>query len=112
METGAISAHGYDPYALELIASCRDGLVLDELGSQKPSMFVQDILYYLINSRYNAQRTTIFTTNYRDAPPKNEMTLTGRIGDRVRSRLYEMCQVVPIEGKDFRREIRKADFRY
>src|SRR5207253_6352596 len=30
-----------------------DLLVLDELGSQKPSLFVQDILYYVINTRYN-----------------------------------------------------------
>ncbi|HKB80780.1 MAG TPA: ATP-binding protein, partial [Thermoanaerobaculia bacterium] len=59
-----------------------DLLVLDELGSQKPSMFVQDTLYYIINSRYNGQRTTIFTTNYAD-------DLGERIGERLRSRLYE-----------------------
>src|SRR5438270_6415730 len=35
-ETGAISAHGYDPYALELIASCRDGLVLDCGAGKRP----------------------------------------------------------------------------
>src|SRR5213075_1564207 len=46
-----------------------DLLVLDELGSQKPPLFVHDILYYVINSRYNDQRTTIFTTNYSDDPP-------------------------------------------
>jgi len=75
-----------------------DLLVLDELGSQKPSMFVQDILYYVINSRYNAQRTTIFTTNYVD-------DLGDRIGERLRSRLYEMAEEVRLAGvPDYRRE--------
>lgn len=75
-----------------------DLLVLDELGSQKPSMFVQDILYYVINSRYNAQRTTIFTTNYID-------DLADRISERLRSRLYEMAEEIRLSGvPDYRRE--------
>jgi DNA replication protein DnaC len=74
-----------------------DLLVLDELGSQKPSLFVQDILYYVINSRYNTQRTTIFTTNYQDE-------LHERIGERLRSRLYEMTEEVKIAGvPDYRK---------
>src|SRR5436190_22553258 len=70
-----------------------DLLVLDELGSQKPSNFVHDILYYVINSRYNEVRTTIFTTN-------NVEDLVDRIGDRLRSRLYEMASVVHLTGVD------------
>jgi DNA replication protein DnaC len=74
-----------------------DLLVLDELGSQKPSMFVQDILYYLINSRYNAQRTTIFTTNFTE-------DLEDRIGPRLRSRLYEMAEEIKLAGvPDYRK---------
>lgn len=74
-----------------------DLLVLDELGSQKPSMFVQDILYYVINSRYNAQRTTVFTTNYVE-------DLSDRIGERLRSRLYEMTQEIRLIGvPDYRK---------
>ena len=34
-------------------------LVMDELGSQKPTQFVQDMLYYIINTRYNEELTTI-----------------------------------------------------
>jgi DNA replication protein DnaC len=78
-----------------------DLLVLDELGSQKPTTFVQDILYYVINSRYNEQRTTIFTTNYPDTPADaREEGLTQRIGTRLRSRLYEMAQIVSFAGAD------------
>ena len=82
-----------------------DVLVLDELGSQKPTTFVQDILYYVINTRYNEERTTIFTTNYLDHPPdaKHER-LEDRIGVRLRSRLAEMADRIDFTGAtDYRR---------
>ncbi|HWW61153.1 MAG TPA: DNA replication protein DnaC, partial [Thermoanaerobaculia bacterium] len=64
-----------------------------------------DILYYVINTRYNEERTTIFTTNYWDTPgDAKEESLTARIGTRLRSRLFEMATLVQITGtEDFRR---------
>lgn len=46
-------------------------LVLDELGATKPTEWVQDTLYLLVNERYVRSLPTIFTTNYRleDEPP-------------------------------------------
>jgi len=89
-----------------------DVLVLDDLGARKPTVWVAETLTHIISTRYNDMKTTLFTTNYLDDPPgQNDPTLTERIGERVRSRLHEMCQVVEISGTDFRREIRKADFR-
>ena len=83
-----------------------DLLVLDELGSQKPTTFVQDILYYVINTRYNEERTTIFTTNYTDAAEGKEEPLGQRIGVRLRSRLYEMTNLIPFAGAlDYRRNV-------
>ena len=74
-----------------------DLLVLDELGSQKPSPFVHDVLYYVINSRYNDEKTTVFTTNFTD-------DLAERIGERLRSRLWEMTSTVQLAGvADYRR---------
>ena len=101
-------------------------LVLDELGSTVPTDWVRDTMYQIINKRYNDKKLTIFTTNFRDearldkgAEPEmqprtfsrkvvsdriQEMTtLEDRIGTRLRSRLYEMCNVVEIEGEDFRK---------
>ncbi|HEX8171903.1 MAG TPA: ATP-binding protein [Thermoanaerobaculia bacterium] len=76
-----------------------DLLVLDELGSQKPTTFVQDILYYVINTRYNEERATIFTTNYYDrAGDAKEETLEQRIGTRLRSRLAEMAERIEFTG--------------
>ncbi len=43
-------------------------LVLDELGAQKPTAWVTDILYLIINRRYTRRLPTLFTTNYRLDP--------------------------------------------
>ncbi len=43
-------------------------LVLDELGAQKPTEWVMDTLYLIMNTRYLRRLPTIFTTNYRLDP--------------------------------------------
>ncbi len=43
-------------------------LVLDELGAQKPTEWVMDTLYLIMNTRYLRRLPTIFTTNYRLKP--------------------------------------------
>jgi DNA replication protein DnaC len=100
-------------------------LVLDELGATVPTDWVRDTMYQIINKRYNDRKLTIFTTNYLDEPRANPTaeeepartfsrkvnperiqeltTLEDRIGSRLRSRLYEMCREVRIEGVDYRR---------
>lgn len=79
-------------------------LVLDELGASKPTDWVRDTMMQIINTRYNDRRLTIFTTNYLDARRKeSDETLEDRIGARLRSRLYEMCRTVHIDGEDYRR---------
>lgn len=79
-------------------------LVLDELGATKPTDWVRDTMMQVINTRYNERRLTIFTTNYRDERDRSsEETLEDRIGARLRSRLYEMCRTIVIDGEDYRR---------
>ena len=81
-----------------------DVLVLDELGASKPTDWVRDTMAHIINSRYNDERLTIFTTNYLDERrSEREDTLEDRLGVRLRSRLFEMCRTVTITGEDFRR---------
>lgn len=78
-------------------------LVLDELGASKPTEWVLDTARQIISTRYNDRKLTLFTTNYLDAGrgPTDE-TLEDRVGARIRSRLYEMCRTVVIEGEDYR----------
>lgn len=86
-------------------------LLLDDLGASKPSDWVLDTVGHIINSRYNDRRVTLITTNYLDQPPTtSEYKLADRIGERMRSRLYEMCRVVPMEAEDFRRGVKQAQY--
>jgi DNA replication protein DnaC len=96
-------------------------LVLDELGASKPTDWVWDTVAHILNTRYNDRRTTIITTNYANlgplgGPQKNpdktarEETLGDRIGERMRSRLQEMCVVVEMQGEDFRQKVKRASF--
>lgn len=87
-----------------------DLLILDELGARRPTDWARDVLYGLLNTRYNRKRLTILTTNYGDAPEKpGGETLELRVGVSVRSRLAEMCRLVEMSGKDFRREARLGE---
>jgi DNA replication protein DnaC len=82
-----------------------DVLVLDELGASKPTDWVRDTMAHIINTRYNDRKLTIFTTNYPDEQANDrEETLEDRIGPRLRSRLFEMCRAVKINGEDYRRK--------
>jgi DNA replication protein DnaC len=94
-------------------------LVLDELGSQKPTPWVNEILYLILNNRYTRRLTTFFTTNYRlpaataaaeslDRAPTVEHIglLSARIPANLVSRLYEMARPVVMDADDFRRDIK------
>lgn len=89
-------------------------LVLDDLGSTKPSAWVWDTVAHVLNARYNHKRTTIITTNFANRPPATgpakEDTLGDRIGERMRSRLAEMCVYVELWGQDFRLSAGAARF--
>jgi DNA replication protein DnaC len=102
--------HSYNPISqtseLKVLAPIFEVevLVLDELGASKPTEWVRDTMMQIIGTRYNEKRMTIFTTNYLDdRRSPNDETLEDRIGGRLRSRLYEMCRTVLIEGEDWRR---------
>lgn len=113
---------------LEVLAPVFDAevLVLDEIGASKPTEWVWDTVAHILNSRYNDRRTTILTTNYANQPPlgmasadtpmssarsaMREETLGDRIGERMRSRLQEMCMVVEMQGEDFRQKVKRASF--
>jgi len=86
-----------------------DVLVLDELGATVPTDWVRDTMYQIINKRYNDKKVTIFTTNYLDdRRSEKEQVLEDRISPRLRSRLFEMCTNIVIDGEDYRR--RRPDF--
>lgn len=80
-----------------------DLLVLDDLGAEKTSEWVEETMNLIVNSRYNERRLTIFTSNYPDIPDESEPnSLLCRIGFRMRSRLHEMCEFLVLDGADYR----------
>jgi DNA replication protein DnaC len=98
-------------------------VLLDDLGAVKPSEWVWDTVSLILNARYNEKLTTIITSNFLDGAsaaaervdgPRRaarEETLGDRIGERVRSRLFEMCRLVQVNGKDYRQKFRSATSR-
>ena len=99
----------FEGQLLEPVLS-RPVVILDELGGEKATSWSLDTLMYIINTRYNRNKLTIFTSNFFDKPAKGEESLTDRIGYRLRSRLYEMCKLIYIEGEDFRKHVRSAGY--
>ena len=88
-----------------------DLLVLDDLGAEKTSEWVEETMNLIVNTRYNEKRLTLFTSNYPDIPESAEQnspegrvleTLVFRIDHRMRSRLHEMCEFVEMDGADYR----------
>ncbi len=78
-------------------------LVLDDLGAEKTSEWVEETMNLIVNTRYNEQRLTIFTSNYPDIPDETDPNaLLFRIGHRMRSRLHEMCEFKQLDGADYR----------
>ncbi len=99
-------------------------LLLDDLGASKPSAWALETVGHILNARYNEKRVTLLTTNYLDTTagspesvrlpsgqavaPVREDALADRVGQRIRSRLYEMCRTVELVAPDYRKEIRQA----
>ena len=81
-----------------------DVLVLDDLGAEKTSEWVEETLNHIVNARYSAQRTTVFTSNHEEKgdDTTDPDSLLCRIGYRMRSRLHEMCDLVDLDGADYR----------
>ena len=79
-------------------------LVLDDLGAEKPSEWVEETMNLIVNTRYNERRPTIFTSNYEDLPDEegDPQSLKARVGFRIHSRLHEMCDFLEYDGADYR----------
>src|SRR6266851_2614107 len=78
-------------------------LILDDLGAERLTDWVEETMNVIVNSRYNAKLPTIFTSNYEDVPDREEMnSLLVRIGFRLHSRLREMCEFLEYHGPDYR----------
>ncbi len=80
---------------LERVANCHY-LVIDDLGAEKPTEYVRQATYYIINHREMHELPTFITTNF------SMDYLDENIDSRISSRIAGMCEIIRMEGKDRR----------
>lgn len=74
----------------------QDILLLDDLGSERPTAYTRDTIYSLLDHRYTHELPLIVTTNLRGGK------LSEHVGERLYSRLAQMCRTVEVVGRDYR----------
>ncbi len=76
-------------------------LIIDDFGTEKTSDYSQQVMYQVINSRYNSMMPTIITTNASSADIKEKN------GTRIFSRIASGLIIV-LDGSDLRAKNRKV----
>lgn len=73
-----------------------DLLVLDDLGSERHTEWLEERMFLLVDHRYQWKRPTIITSNL------PQEVLEERISSRILGRLFDNARVVVIKGQDYR----------
>ncbi|MCC6236080.1 MAG: ATP-binding protein [Dehalococcoidia bacterium] len=74
-------------------------LILDDIGVEKPTEWMQSTLYEIVSVRHEERCATLFTSNLSIAE------LNARIGERTTWRIIEMCgaeNIVHVAGPNLR----------
>lgn len=99
--------YGMNEWQLLDLYSNVDLLIIDDLGKEKPSEWVLEKLYYIINQRYENLKPIIITSNFN---ANDELVKRISVGENtstaeaIISRLNEMCTGVSIIGEDYRKK--------
>lgn len=95
---------GYRKFHGMIMRARNDELViLDDLGAEKPTDWVEEQLYGLIDYRYRNKLCTFFTTNC------SIKTLKNNLGAHTVSRIMEMSQGILVTGPDYRTRYVRSD---
>lgn len=77
-----------------------DLLILDDFASERKSDYMFEVLYNIVNDRYNAHKPIIFTSNMTTEETGNPTDPRIR---RIMSRIWEMTNPVELTGQDRRK---------
>ena len=99
----SFSGNGETESVISKYAAC-DILVLDDLGKEDAKEWSSNMMFLVINARYEGMRPTIFTSNY------SIQTLSKRLGrkgevetaEAIASRLSETTTPIHLTGQDMR----------
>lgn len=79
-------------------------LILDDLGAERDTEYMQEIVFEVINLRYRRSKPMIVTTNL----TATELMNTEAVGkNRIYDRLMECCEPVAVTGESKRKEMYK-----
>lgn len=88
---------GYeDPNTMKYMQDVMDILVLDSLGSERPTDFTKRTIVSLLESRYHNELSTIITTTLKPSQ------LSAMYGPVVESIIKDACYTTPLKGDDYR----------
>lgn len=88
-----------------------DFLIIDDIGTETltkngENTWIQEKIYDVLNKRYNAQKPTIFTSNY----SLRELVEDRGMMDKTVDRIMEMSTaIIKVEGQSYRKEMRKKN---
>ena len=86
---------------MELVKSA-ELLILDDLGAERDTEWTFEQLFVILNARLIKKKDTIITTNYQKPSELIEKLGGGITGQRIVSRIREMCEWVIVAGNDYR----------
>ena len=97
--TYGAEGEGSEDKIMAALSKC-DLLVLDDAGAEKPTDWVQEKFYQIINARYKNRLPVVITTNTKDMAGLEDI-----IGFRAYDRVLEMCVPLKNNGESYRRSI-------
>ncbi len=99
---GAYKEPGQDMDEWMAAVKNADLLVLDDLGSERVTEWVQERIFVIVNHRYREALPTLFTSNI--GPEQ----LPAQLGERTASRIIAMCEGIELTGRDYRETARNG----
>lgn len=97
--TYGAEGEGSEDRIMAALGKC-DLLVLDDAGAERPSEWVKEKFFQIINTRYKKRLPVVITTNTKDMAELEEI-----IGFRAYDRVLEMCEPLKNNGESYRRNI-------
>lgn len=82
-------------------------LVLDDLGAERTSEYMQELVFNVIDSRYGSGKPMIITTNLTMPELKNPQTAQQ---SRIYDRILQICYPVQLGGESIRRKDTRERF--
>ena len=105
----ADTASGYLDDRAEYIRSLNayDLLVLDDLGAERGTEYMQELMFSVVDGRYSTGKPLIVTTNSGVQDMKTPKT---QMQERIYDRVLQMCFPIRFDGGSLRREDTKARY--